>query len=117
MLRNPLRSFLLGMGLTLGIAGCVRVEQKEYAKTRLMVAKDMHGVQLQWVSDKDLKYQLMYRDPENGIQMWTPIPKYKEVDGTGEMIVVFLEGDHVKNMEFRVQVLMGMTRERLNSYR
>ena len=94
---------------------CVRVEvpREEYSRTRLTLARDIHGVQVQWMSREDRRYALMYRDPESGDPRWRPMPDYSEVRGTGRMITVKLKDPAARKYEYRLQTLVGVDRDQL----
>lgn len=97
-------------GLHLLFSGCVRVEvpREEYARTRLMLAKDIQGVQLQWMSDANRRYALMVRDPEAADPRWKPHPAYREVKGTGKLIAITLREPEAKSFEYRLQTLVAV---------
>lgn len=97
-----------------GGVSCVRVEtpREEYSRTRLMMAKDMHGVRLEWASEKDMRYALVYRDPASSDPRWMPYPEYEEVRGTGKIIRLNLDHPRAREFEYRLRTLVGVPRER-----
>lgn len=95
-------------------SSCVRVEssREEYAKTRLTIAKDVNGVQLQWQSEKDLRYAILYQDPASRDPRWNPLPDFSEIRGTGDIMLVRLSGQEAMRREYRIQALVPVKQKR-----
>lgn len=97
-------------GILLALSACVRVEtpRQEYSKTRLMIAKDVNGVQLQWQSEKNLRYAILYQDPAASDPRWQVLPSHKEVVGSGKMMLILLTGPEAMRRDYRIQALVGI---------
>jgi len=99
--------------LLAGLSACVRVEapRAQYAKSPpLMIAKDLHGVQLQWQSEKGSWYTIQYQDPASSDPQWQALPNYQEVKGTGQMMLVQLNGPVAMRRDYRIRAPAGVTR-------
>ena len=102
--------FIVLLMWAFGTLSCVRTEtpREEYARTRLMMARDIHGIQLQWMSAANRRYALMFRDPDSGDPRWQVVPEYREIRGTGELITLRFTDPVARGKEYRLQTLVGV---------
>lgn len=65
------------------LSGCVRTEvgRNHPGTNPLTVGRDMHGVRLTLLTEKGLRYHILYRDP--GQTEWRPLPQATNFVGTG----------------------------------
>lgn len=96
----------LGLCVLWGIAACVRVEAPRadhWRAPRLMMARDMHGVRVEWASEKNTRYALVYRDLRLDHDPWKPLPDYGDIRGTGGIVRVNLTHPNAKHFEYRLR--------------
>lgn len=90
-------------------AGCVTYEEERVAPSRqttLTVARAGEAVAIQFPTEKNLSYTVLYASNLNS-GVWTPLPNGTNIQGTGG--IVSLE-DHVPNGSQRYYRLQVQTR-------
>jgi len=87
--------------------GCVRVEANKQPSrgTRMLVTRDINGVQLQWDSEKDRGYTIYWRNPRVPNDTWKELPGAVEIRGTGETIRIRDDVPNASQRNYRIETL------------
>ncbi|MDF3127692.1 hypothetical protein P0Y35_00640 [Kiritimatiellaeota bacterium B1221] len=104
--------FLLSL---FSVFGCVRVEADKEAPTptRLIVTRDNTGVKMQFQSVEGLRYSVYYRDSGVVNDEWKLLSNAKEIEGTGELILISDASPRARYRKYRIQSLVPVKRKDL----
>ncbi|MEX2606953.1 MAG: hypothetical protein WD708_06375 [Kiritimatiellia bacterium] len=103
-LRRLLMGVVLGSGL---FHGCVRVEAARDSGEgiRMLVTRDINGVQMQWESVEGKGYTVYYREPWIPKNKWKELPGGVELKGTGEVIRLTDTSEDARKRKYRIETL------------
>ena len=92
--------------LVMVAAGCVsqQVSKAGAKETVLIVAGAGDSVTLQWQSEPDLIYTVVYTEKLGGVSEWKVLPRAQGVRGTGQMITIQDSAPSARRRYYRLQV-------------
>lgn len=101
----------LGSGL---LHGCVRVDAARDSREgiRMLVTRDINGVQLQWESERGKGYTIYYRNPRVPNDTWKELPGAVEIRGTGEVIRLTDNSANAHDRKYRIETLEPIQKSR-----
>ncbi len=99
------------------VFGCVRVEadKEPPAPTRLIVTRDKDGVKMQFQSVQGLRYSVYYRDAGVVNDDWKLLDNARELQGTGELILIADPSPRAVYRKYRIHSLVPVKRKDLKN--
>lgn len=110
------RSLFLHVLAFLILTGCTTSAGADKAPpkpTRLVIAKDRNGVQMQFKSEEGLRYTIYYRDQGAARDAWNQLPNAVEIKGTGDLIQVSDPSRLAHSREYTIHSLVPVRRKDL----